>query len=139
MSAAVISGLLSLGKTAIEKIFPDPAARAEATLKLEKLAQEGKLAEFSAQVEILGQAAEVVKTEAASEHFLTANWRPITMLTFVAIIANNYILYPYLALFWDSAPMLTVPQDMWELIKIGLGGYVVGRSVEKTASAWKEK
>ncbi len=60
------------------------------------------------------------------------------MLTFVAIIANNYILYPYLALFWSDAPVLEIPPDMWGLLKIGLGGYVVGRSGEKIATAWKK-
>ena len=57
------------------------------------------------------------------------------MLTFVAIIANNYILYPYISLFWNAAPILEIPPDMWGLLKIGLGGYVVGRSAEKVAKA----
>ena len=59
------------------------------------------------------------------------------MLTFVAIIANNYILYPYLSLFWGEAPVLEIPPDMWGLLKIGLGGYVVGRSAEKVAKVIK--
>ena len=69
---------------------------------------------------------------------LKANWRPITMLTFVFIIANNYILYPYVSLFWPDAPMLEIPPDMWSLLKIGLGGYVVGRSVEQTVKILKK-
>ncbi len=79
----------------------------------------------------------IIEAEAKSSHWLTANWRPLTMLTFVVIVANNYILYPYLALFWPDAPVLEIPPDMWDLLKIGLGGYVVGRSVEKTAEVWK--
>ena len=74
-----------------------------------------------------------------SGNWLTANWRPVTMLTFVAIIANNYLLYPYLALFFTNAPMLVIPPDMWELLKIGLGGYVVGRSAEKIVTVWKKE
>ena len=81
--------------------------------------------------------ASVVIAEMKSGAWLAQNWRPITMLTFVAIIANNYILYPYLALFWNDAPMLEIPPDMWGLLKIGLGGYVVGRSVEKVAKVIK--
>ena len=57
--------------------------------------------------------------------------------TFVFIIANNYILYPYLSLFFTEAPVLAIPPDMWDLLKIGLGGYVVGRSGEKMVKAWK--
>tara|TARA_Y100000310_G_C20537970_1_gene741825 strand:- start:258 stop:662 length:405 start_codon:yes stop_codon:yes gene_type:complete len=70
--------------------------------------------------------------------WLSCNWRPITMLTFVVIIANNYILYPYLSLFFDKAPMLKIPPDMWNLLKIGIGGYIVGRSAESTMKAYKK-
>jgi len=59
------------------------------------------------------------------------------MLTFVIIIANNYILYPYLSLFFDAAPKMEIPPDMWDLLKIGLGGYVLGRSGEKAVKAWR--
>ncbi len=55
-----------------------------------------------------------------------------------SIIANNYILYPYLALFFEGAPKLEIPPDMWALLKIGLGGYVVGRSVEKAVIGLKK-
>ena len=72
-----------------------------------------------------------------SDSYLAKNWRPITMLTFVVIIANNYIIYPYLQLFFNSGAMLDIPPDMWGLLKIGLGGYVVGRSVEKGVQVYK--
>jgi hypothetical protein len=61
------------------------------------------------------------------------------MLVFVAIVANNYLLYPYVSLFWAAAPMLELPPDLWDLIKIGLGGYVVGRSAEKVATNYKRQ
>jgi len=125
-----VTAVLGFGTKLIDKLWPDPAKAAEAKIKLLALEQEGQLTE-------LVKAADIITAEAKSEHWLTANWRPITMLTFVVIIANNYILYPYLALFWDSAPKLTLPPDMWDLLKIGLGGYVVGRSVEKTAKGLK--
>ena len=87
----------------------------------------------------LSKQADIVRTEAQSDSWLTKNWRPITMMTFVIIIANNYIIYPYLSLFFAKAPMLPIPADMWQLLKIGLGGYVVGRSVEKAVKSYKGK
>jgi hypothetical protein len=60
------------------------------------------------------------------------------MLLFGIIIANNYIIYPYLSSFMENAPMLEIPPDMWDLLKIGLGGYVVGRSAEKAVTVWKK-
>jgi len=82
-------------------------------------------------------ARDVLMAEINSDSYLAKNWRPITMLVFVTIIANNYILYPYLQLFFESGAMLDIPPDMWSLLKIGLGGYVVGRSVEKGVKIFK--
>lgn len=84
-------------------------------------------------------ARDIIVAEISSDSFLAKNWRPITMLVFVTIIANNYIIYPYLSLFFTNAPMLEIPTDMWALLKIGLGGYVVGRSVEKGIAVFKDK
>lgn len=114
----------------IDKIFPDKESAAEAKLKLFELEQSGELAKLEA-------SAGIIKEEAKSEHWLAANWRPLTMVTFLAIIINNYIIYPYLSLFWAEAPVLELPTIMWELMKIGLGGYVVGRSGEKIVKEWK--
>jgi len=76
----------------------------------------------------------VIQAEAKSEHFLTATWRPITMLVLVFIVANNFIFAPYFtALFSVKIPTLELTDGMWELLKLGLGGYIIGRSVEKTA------
>lgn len=122
--------LITLGLSLLEKVFPDPAKRAEAETKLLALEQAGDLKELDA-------AMQTIMTEAKSEHFLVAAWRPITMLTFVFIIANNYIIYPYLSLFWPDAPTLAIPPDMWDLLKLGLGGYVIGRSAEKGIKSWK--
>ncbi len=128
----MIGQLISAGLSIIDKVIPDPVAKAEAQRKLIEMQQTGELKELESKMEI-------VKAEAESTHWLTAAWRPITMLTFVAIIANNYILYPYLSLFWSEAPMLEVPEQLWNLLQIGIGGYVVGRSVEKSVAAYKGK
>ena len=34
--------------------------------------------------------------------------------------------------------MLEIPPDMWGLLKLGLSGYIVGRSGEKMVTAWKK-
>ena len=115
----------------IDKLFTSDEEKADAKLKLMALQQSGELRKIV-------ESSNVVQAEAKSEHWVTATWRPITMLTFVAIIANNYILYPYLSLFWTEAPVLDLPDQMWNLLQIGIGGYVVGRSAEKFAKNMKE-
>ena len=122
--------LITAGMALIDKLIPDKQAQADAKLKLLSLQQSGGLKEIEASMN-------VIVAEAKSEHWITSAWRPITMLVFVAIVANNYILYPYISLFWDSAPILDIPPQLWDLLKIGIGGYVVGRTVEKSVKTFK--
>lgn len=132
LAAVAGKAIIDMGMSLIERFFPDPKQQAEAKLELLRMQQSGDLKELDA-------AMQVIVAEAKSDSWLAANWRPLTMLVFVTIIANNYLLYPYLSLFWPEAPLLELPDFMWELLKIGMGGYVVGRSAEKFARAWKQK
>lgn len=63
--------------------------------------------------------------------WLQRNWRPILMLVIVAIVANNYILYPYFSLFGAPTVILDLPDKLWNLMIIGVGGYIAGRTGEK--------
>ena len=49
---------------------------------------------------------------------------------------TNYIIAPYLRAMFHVGLPLTIPPDMWDLLKLGIGGYAVGRSVEKAVSAY---
>lgn len=110
--------ILGIGAKLIDKIIPDKEAADKAKLELIRLEQEGKLTELKAQ-------AQIINTEAASEHWLAANWRPITMLIFVALIVARW--------FGWAAPNLAEEEyiKLWSIVELGLGGYVIGRSAEK--------
>ena len=79
-----------------------------------------------------------IKAEASSGSWLAANWRPILMLSFTAIIVVNYLVVPLAQWFGVHEVPLVLPPDMWGLLKIGVGGYIVGRSGEKIATAMKQ-
>lgn len=102
----------------------DQAGEAAQALRLALINQDATLREA---------ARDVIVAEASSEHWVTSAWRPITMLIFAGIIANNYILAPYIGLLLGVDIVLEAPEPLWDLLKIGLGGYVVGRSAEKVA------
>jgi len=108
-----------LGKV-VANLFPDPAERAKA--EAEALRQ---LLEYQGEIE--QAAAKIIQTEAASTHWLAANWRPLTMITFTALIVARWMGW--------VAPNLSEAEylKLWSIIEFGLGGYVVGRSVEKIA------
>jgi len=102
----------------VGNLFPDPAEKARAQAEvLQQLMQH--------QREIEHAAGQIIKTEAASQHWLAANWRPLTMITFVCLIVARW--------FGWAAPDLSETEyiKLWSIVEFGLGGYVVGRSVEK--------
>ena len=118
--------ILSLVGSVLDKILPDANQRNEAKLKLLEMQQSGELARLQA-------ASSVVTAEAKSEHWLTANWRPITMLSFVALIVAHWLGF--------TADGLTEAQvlSLLEIVKVGLGGYVIGRSAEKCVKGYSVK
>ena len=75
----------------------------------------------------------VVLAEATGESWLQRNWRPLLMIVIVAIVANNYLLAPYLGAMFGVGLQLELPEQLWNLMTLGVGGYIAGRSVEKTA------
>lgn len=117
-----ITAVLNIGGKLIDRVFPDQAQKAQANLALLELAQKGELTEFTSR-------AEIVKAEAASSHWLAANWRPILMLVFGGLIVARW--------FGWAAPQLSEAEYMklWSIVEFGLGGYVVGRSAEKIIPA----
>jgi hypothetical protein len=103
----------------------------------ERIKQQRRLLEIQAMVldsslqyekEMMTAKADIVTAEAKSEHWITATWRPITMLTFLALAVG------------DSLGFLPNPlrDEAWVLLQIGLGGYVVGRSAEKVIKTVRE-
>ena len=80
----------------------------------------------------LKQKADIIKAEANSKFRIAAIWRPLTMLGFLAIVMNNYVLAPYIELFFEvKVPVLEIGPEMWGLLKVGIGGYIASRGVEK--------
>jgi len=124
--------IISLVGSVLDKIIPDPNAAAQAKLALMQLAQNGELARITA-------ASEVIKAEASSQFKLTSQWRPILMLTFTFIVANNYIIAPYMQAMFGWYVSLELPPQMWDLLKIGVGGYIMGRSAEKTVRTYVDR
>lgn len=73
------------------------------------------------ETELLKAKASIISAEAQGQSWMQRNWRPITMLTFLALVVL------------DSFGLLAfrLAEEAWTLLQIGLGGYVVGRSAEK--------
>ena len=118
MLAALLPALVPILGDAIRRLFPDPAeaAKAQAELSNALMANAAKIEEA---------AASIIADEAKSEHWLAASWRPLVMLTFTALIVARWLGY--------SAPGISEAEvlKLWDIVQLGLGGYVIGRSAEK--------
>ena len=120
MIAALLPALVPILGKALGNLIPDPAVKAQAEAEIAK-----QLLASSAELE--RAAGDIVLAEAKSEHFLAACWRPILMLTFGALIVARWLGY--------SAPGISEAEvlKLWDIVQLGLGGYVIGRSAEKIA------
>jgi len=70
------TALLELGKTTIEKIWPDPIRQQQELLKLREMTQKGDLAALDAHVKLMQGQMEINKIEAASDNIFKSGWRP---------------------------------------------------------------
>lgn len=110
----------------ITSIFPDEAQRNDARLKLFEL-------QASAEAKMLEHQVSTILAEANGESWLQRNWRPLTMLTFVCLVVAKWLGF--------AAPGISeaIELKLFDIIEIGLGGYVIGRSAEKVARALPDK
>ena len=78
----------------------------------------------------LGASAKIVLAEAQGS-WLQRNWRPLLMVTFTGLIVAHW--------FGLTAPNIpeSVQNSLLNIVMVGVGGYVVGRSVEKIADKFK--
>ena len=125
MIQALIPAIAPILGKVVTNLFPDPEAKAKAEAEVMR-----ELLNHQSQIE--NAAAKIIQTEAASQHWLAANWRPLTMIVFVAVIVARW--------FGWAAPNLGEAEylKLWSIVEFGLGGYVVGRSVEKIAPSIAE-
>ena len=88
--------------------------------------------------EELKAAARVIEAEAKAGWF-ASSWRPLLMYVLIFILVWNYIFGPIVKFFFAAAITIELPGDVWTLLQIGLGGYVVGRSAESVARTMANK
>ena len=106
-----------IGKV-IDNLFTSEEERIKAKNEVFKVLQEQQLKLQQLQTEII--------VAEANGNWLQRSWRPILMLSFGFIV----IYVKFIAPLFD----LKIPElenEFWDLLQIGIGGYVIGRSAEK--------
>ena len=121
-----LAAIMKIGEKVLDKVLPDPEARAKAQAELIKVQQEGRLAELQADNI---EAQELTKRQEAdmkSDSWLSKNIRPMTLV---------FILITYTAFGLMSAWDLEVNNNYVELLgqwgMLIMSFYFGGRTLEK--------
>ena len=104
----------------IDKLFTSEEERLKAKNEVFKVLQEQQL-------ELQKLQTEVILAE-ANGNWMQRSWRPILMLAFGFIVIYVKFIAPLFSL-----PIPPLENEFWDLLQLGIGGYVVGRSAEKIA------
>lgn len=117
----------------VNKFIPDKDKQLEAAKELQK--------EMTKQMKLQQ---EVILNEAKSDSYLTRNWRPLMMCAIGFMIVCHWLMYdvtPWLNItfslnIWTLKDPGLSP-ELWTTMRLGLGGYIGGRTVEKVVKLIK--
>ena len=118
--------IVGVGMKLIDKLIPDPSAKAQAQLELAKLAQEGKLAEIQADTAEQQELTKRQQADMASDSWLSKNIRPMTLIFILAA----YFVFAMMSAFDNNANEKYVELlGQWGMLIMSF--YFGGRTLEK--------
>jgi hypothetical protein len=133
ITVSVATGVFDIARGLINKLIPDPAANAEAQLKLMEMDQNGQLQSLQLQMS-------AIIAEANSQDPWTSRARPSFMYLFYAIVTFMVMLAPMLGVFYPEKMDLffmnvskgfnAIPEPMWWTFTAGFLGYSGSKSLE---------
>lgn len=125
IAGPIVKGLFGIIDQAVEDKDAANKIKAEIANRQQELMQ----------TELKG-AIDIILAEARG-NWIQRSWRPVLMLVIVAIVANNYLIVPWLEIFGAPVAVLDLPAKLYDLMLVGVGGYIAGRSGEKMVEKWK--
>ncbi len=140
MSFDPLTAVLDVGGKLIDKLVPDPAAKAQMQLQLIQLKQTGELQALAADTTLAQAQLEVNKAEATSSSLFVSGWRPFVGWVCGVGLGNDFIVRPaavYLSSIMHVQGAAWPALDMTSLMPLLLGMLGLGamRTYEKINSA----
>jgi hypothetical protein len=127
-----LAAILDVGGKLIDKLIPDPEAKAKAQLELAKMSQDGELAKMANDTEIYKTEQENIterwRSDMGSDSWLSKNIRPLALVA----IFTAYFLFTAMSAFGYNAQESYV-QLLGQWGQIIFLAYFGGRTVEKLA------
>jgi len=121
-----IDDIVSVGMKLVDKLIPDPEAKAKAQLDLAKLAQDGKLADIQADVQEAQELTKRLQADMASDSWLSKNIRPMTL---IAILCGYFIFAMMSAFNMETNSKYVELLGQWGMLIMSF--YFGGRTLEK--------
>lgn len=143
MSLDPLTAALDVGKSLIEKIWPDPVKQAQEKRKLEDLHQKGELAELQARTSLMIAQIKVNEVSANHPSIFVSGARPAAIWAGVFSMAWSGIFHPMLTWVWAFAEMAGTPPPLIEsaslmAIVTGLLGIGAMRTRDKEKGTHKD-
>jgi hypothetical protein len=125
-----LAGLLDIGSKLVDKLIPDPEAKAKAQAELVKMQQDGELAKMANDTDLYkteqNNLTERLKADMGSDSWLSKNIRPMTL---VAILVG-YFTFAMMSAFGKDANQAYVELlGQWGMLIMSF--YFGGRTLEK--------
>ena len=127
-----LTALLEVGSKLIDKLIPDPEAKAKAQMELAKLAQDGELAKMANDTKLFEveqtNVTERWSADMSSDSWLSKNIRPMSLIA----IFTGYFTFAMMSAFGYNANESYV-QLLGNWGMLVFGAYFGSRSLEKIA------
>jgi hypothetical protein len=125
-----LAGLLDIGGKLIDKLIPDPAAKAKAQLDLATLAQSGELAVMANETKLYeteqNNLTDRMKADMSSDSWLSKNIRPMTL---IAIFVGYFMFAMMSAFGYNANEAYVTLLGQWGMLVMSF--YFGGRTLEK--------
>ena len=121
-----IDDIIGVGMKILDKVIPDPTAKAEAQAKLVELQQQGRLAELQADTAEAQELTKRQQADMASDSWLSKNIRPMTL---IAILAGYFIFAMMSAFNMETNSKYVELLGQWGMLIMSF--YFGGRTLEK--------
>ena len=125
-----IAQILGIGSQLIDKLIPDPEAKAKAQFELAKMAQDGELAKMANDTELYkaeqNNLSDRHKADMSSDSWLSKNIRPMTL---VAIFIGYFVFAMMSAFKLDANEVYVTLLGQWGMLVMSF--YFGGRTLEK--------
>lgn len=134
-----VSGIFKPAAELIDDIHTSGEEQGEIDIQKQKLKNEIDKIEFTVkekmmdyESKLMENRTKLIEAETKNGNIFVQSWRPALMVIFAFLIMAKWLGF--------SAPGISeaVELELFAIVKLGLGGYVLGRSGEKIMKSYKE-